>query len=144
MSSSWLNVSNLWFKWWIVYSICSVCIGTSQYKNTSKSSDFLVTLTKSPCQHTPKKPKFQHGKTDRPRPHRRHTRMQPSVERLTFHILWGYWAGFPVTCWMHMVGGGRQNQEGVTQSGEALMHSDPHTGCHRGVSGTRTCQQSLS
>lgn len=43
-----------------------------------------------------------------------------------------------------MVGGGRQNQEGVTQSGEAVMHSDPPTGCHGGATGTRTCQQSLS
>lgn len=110
-----------------MYLICSVCIGTSQYKNTPTSSDFLVTLMKNspPAPHThTKNTKFPHGKTDRLRPHHRHTRLQPSAERLTFHILWGYWAGFPGTCWMHMLGGGRQNQEGATQSGEAVTHSD--------------------
>lgn len=57
--------------------------------------------------------KFRHGKRESPG-------LRPTAERLTFHILWGYRAGFPVTCSTHTAGGGRRNQQPVTQFSEAL------------------------
>lgn len=55
-----------------------------------------------------------------------HTWLQSAAECLSFHVLWGYWADFPVTCSICRDGrwGGGKNPACVTQFSEAETCTD--------------------